>query len=71
MGHAIHWNVVLAEKIDKTAVMDSILRHADRDGDCGYNSRFTWHDEVSPLSSIEEAEAFIRDHDRGFMMTTL
>lgn len=63
--HALHW-IVEEENVNRTAVMDRIRRHAEQDGDCGYSSRFTWHDKVAPLASLEEAEKFISAHDRHF-----
>lgn len=65
MGHAIHY-IEVDEKANKNSVMTDIHEHARRDGDSGYSSKMTWHDEISPLLSREEAEAFIEAHDKGF-----
>lgn len=64
MGHAIHY-IVVDEKANRKHVMADIQDDARENGD-GYHSKMTWHDEISPLSSREEAETFIEAHDNGF-----
>jgi hypothetical protein len=38
---------------------------AERDGD-GYSSRITWHDNIPPFETREEAEKFIESKDNGW-----
>ncbi len=63
MGHSINY-IEVEEKANRKHVMEDIQEVAERYGD-GYHSRMTWHDNVSPLQSKDEAKTFIEAHDNG------
>ena len=65
MGHSINY-ITVAEKANRKSVMDDIAEHARKDGDGGYSSRMTWHDEVQPFDTKEEAREFIAERDNGW-----
>lgn len=65
MGHVIS-RITEPEKCNRGLVMAAIAERAERDGDSGYYGPMHWHDEVSPLKNREEAEKWIRAHDKGF-----
>jgi len=52
------------ENVKRSLIMDEICERASEDGH-GYYSRFTWHDEISPVKNREEAEAIIKKLDNG------
>ena len=62
--HNIHY-LTYAEKVNRKEVMADITEMARSDGD-GYSSRMTWHDEVEPFETYEEAKEFIRSRDNGW-----
>jgi hypothetical protein len=64
MGHAIRY-IEVEEKANRKSVMADIQEHARENGD-GYSSKMTWHDDISPLQSRDEAKTFIEAHDNGF-----
>ncbi len=53
------------EDISRALVMADVCEIASRDGD-GYDSNLTWHSNVPPLESYEEAEKFIKEKDNGW-----
>ena len=63
MHNIDYWS--MDEKCDRKDVLCDIQEIARRDGD-GYYGPLKWHDEVSPLKNREEAEKWIRDHDKGW-----
>ena len=63
MHNIEHW--VFEEKVNRKNVVDDIQDYAEREGD-GYSGPLKWHDEVEPLASREEAEEWIRVHDKGW-----
>jgi len=62
--HNIHY-WVYDGKCDRSKVLADIQRVAESDGD-GYSGPLKWHDEVLPLKNKEEAENWIRAHDKGW-----
>lgn len=62
--HNIHY-ITVDEKANRKSVMADIAEHAREDGD-GYSSKMTWHDEVQPFDTEEEAEEFIKRRDNGW-----
>lgn len=58
--------LVEKENCNKSKVMTHIMEIAERDGD-GYDTgQMHWHDRQAPLKNRDEAEKFIKDHDRGW-----
>lgn len=53
------------EKCNRSAVMNEICEIAMSEGD-GYSGPMHWHDEVAPLKNYDEAEEWIKKHDKGW-----
>lgn len=64
MAHNIYY-ITCDENAKRAVIMADIEEHAKRDGD-GYSSHLTWHDNVPPLASYDEATKFIESKDRGW-----
>lgn len=62
--HNINY-IDVQEKCNRKSILWDIQEVAKRDGD-GYSGPLKWHDEVPPLKSYEEAEAWIKAHDKGW-----
>lgn len=62
--HNIGYNTY-DENVNRKKVMADIIEEAEENGD-GYSSRFTWHDEVPPLETYEDAKKFIKGKDNGW-----
>lgn len=63
MGHEIKYTVHKTTE-DRRSIMDEIQAYARRYGD-GYSSHVTWHDNIPPFDSYDDAKKFIDDHDNG------
>jgi len=65
MGHIIGY-LTYNENTSKAEIMNDIYELARRDGDGGYSSSMTWHDNIPPFDTEEQAREFIEAHDQGF-----
>lgn len=63
MGHEIKY-FVCSPTQSRASIMDEIQNYARRYGD-GYASYVTWHDNVAPLDSYDDAKNFIEQRDNG------
>ena len=65
MGHSINWFSV-PEKAKREDVMEKIMESVSDNGGDHYSSTFTWHTDVAPLASREDAVKWIKAHDKGW-----
>lgn len=63
MHNIDYW--VYDEKCDRRKILADIQRVAESEGD-GYVGPLKWHDAISPLKNRDEAEKWIREHDKGW-----
>jgi hypothetical protein len=64
MSHNIRYEI-LEENVNKQKVMAHIQEIAKSDGD-GYCSNMTWHTNVPPFETVDEADEFIKKKDNGW-----